>query len=250
MLYSQVMFAPFCTGLTHSPFFQSLNLSELLAFDPASIESAILEADYPQPDSTSIASRLLHMKDLLSGSIDALIQDSSAVKRLLDEVNSQLPVSLQVKLLLARHLPSFRAKVAEARHRIETRRSQFPLRTNIAERCQSVNKKKAALDAKADTSVSAQRLRLLEKDLEDLEAKVRATKQCIQEEKDLIASSKREVEALIAELKVDLAELSALSKQVMPGVDEEDEAVIAEVDRVHLDAIAAIDDFLQKTCLR
>jgi hypothetical protein len=49
---------------------------------------------------------------------------------------------------------------------------------------------------------------------------------------------------------VDLAELSALSKQVMPGVDEEDEAVIAEVDRVRLDAIATIDDFLQKTCLR
>jgi hypothetical protein len=46
---------------------------------------------------------------------------------------------------------------------------------------------------------------------------------------------------------VDLAELSALSKQVMPGADEEDEAVIAEVDRVHFDAIAAIDEFLQKT---
>jgi hypothetical protein len=159
-------------------------------------------------------------------------------------------VSLQVKLLPAGHLPSFRVKVAEARHRIETRRSQFPLRTNIAERCQSVNKKKAAIDAKADTSVSAQRFHLLEKDLEDLEAKVRATKQHIQEEKDLIASSKREAETLTAELKVDLAELSALSKQVMLGVDEEDEAVIAKVDRIRLDAIAAIDDFLQKTCLR
>jgi hypothetical protein len=34
------------------------------------------------------------MKDLLSGPIDALIQDSSAVKQILDEVNSQLPVSL------------------------------------------------------------------------------------------------------------------------------------------------------------
>jgi hypothetical protein len=32
-------------------------------------------------------------------------------------------VSLQVKLLPAGHLPSFWAKVAEARHRIETRRS-------------------------------------------------------------------------------------------------------------------------------
>jgi hypothetical protein len=29
----------------------------------------------------------------------------------------------------------------------------------------------------------------------------------------------------------------------MPGVDEEDEAVIAEVDRVRLEAIAAIDKF-------
>jgi hypothetical protein len=157
-------------------------------------------------------------------------------------------VSLQVKLLPAGHLPSFRAKVAEARHRIETRRSQSLLRTIIAERCQSVNKKKAALDAKADTSDSARRLHLLEKELEDLEAKVRATKQRIQEEKDLNASSKQEAMALTAKLKVDLAELSGLSKQVVPRADEEDEAVIAEVDRVRLDAIAAIDDFLQKTC--
>jgi hypothetical protein len=95
------------------------------------------------------------MKNLLLGPIDALIQDSSAVKQILDEVISQLPVSLQVKLLSAGHLPSFWAKVAVARHRIETRRSQLLLRTIIAERCQSVNKKKAAPDAKADMSVSA-----------------------------------------------------------------------------------------------
>jgi hypothetical protein len=227
-----------------------MNLSELLAFDPASIGSAILEADDPQPGPTSTTSRLLRMKDLLLGPINALIQDSSMVKQILDEVNSQLPVSLQVKLLPAGHLPSFRAKVVEACHRIETRCSQFPLRTIIAERCQSVNKKKAVLDAKVDTSVSARRLHLLEKELEDLEAKVRATKQRIQEEKDLITGSKWEAKILTAELKVDLAELSGLSKQVMPGADEEDEAVIAEVDRVRLDAIAAIDDFLQKTYLR
>jgi phosphomevalonate kinase len=116
--------------------------------------------------------------------------------------------------------------------------------------CQSVNKKKAALDAKADTSASVQRLHLLERELEDLEAKVRATKQRIQEEKNLIAGSKQEAAALTAELKTDLAELSGLSKQVVPGADEEDEVVIAEVDRIHLDAIAAINDFLQKTCPR
>jgi hypothetical protein len=236
--------------LAHPLFLQNLNLSELLAFDPASIGSAILEADDPPLDLTSTASRLLRMKDLLSGPIDALIQDSSAVKQVLDEVNPHLPVSLQVKLLPAGYFPSFRAKVAEARHRIETRRSQSLLRAIITEMCQSVNKKKAALDAKVDTSASAQRLHLLEKELEHLEAKVRATKQRIQEEKDLIVGSKQEAAVLTAELKADLAELSGLSKQVVPGADEEDEAVIAEVDRIRLDAIAAINDFLQKTCPR
>jgi hypothetical protein len=227
---------------------QGLNLSELLAFDLASIGSAILEANDPQPDSTRVASQLLYVKDLLSGSIDALVQDSSAVKQILEEIISQLPVALQVKLLPAGHLPSFRARVAQARHRIETRRSQTPLRANIVERCRSVNEKKDVLNAKADTSAPTQRLLLLEKDLEDLKARVWATEQRIQEEKDLIASSKWEAEALTAQLKVDLAELSALSKQVMPGVDEEDEAVIAEVDHVHLDVIAAIDEFLQQAC--
>jgi predicted nucleic acid-binding Zn-ribbon protein len=119
------------------------------------------------------------------------------------------------------------------------------LKANIAERCLSLNKKKAALDAKADTSVHSQRLHLLEKELEDLKARVRATEQRIQEEKDLIVSSKREAEALTAQLKVDLAELSALSRHVVSGVDKDDEAVIAEADRVRLEAIPAIDKFLQ-----
>jgi hypothetical protein len=233
--------------LAHPLFLQNLNLSELLAFDPASIGSAILEADDPPMSLASTAKQLLRMKDFLLGPIDALVQDSSAVKQILDEVNSQLPVSLQVKLLPAGHLPSFRAKVVEARHRIETRHSQSLLRTVISEMCQSVNKKKAVLDAKVDTSASAQRLHLLERELEDLEAKVRTTKQRIREEKDLIAGSKQEAAVLTAELKADLAELSSLSKQVVPGADEEDEAVIAEVDRIRLDAVAAINDFLQKT---
>jgi hypothetical protein len=209
-----------------------------------------LEADDTPLGLTSTADQLLRVKDLLSGPIFALIHDSSAVKQILDEVNSQLPVSLQAKLLPAGYLSSFRAKVAEARRRIETRRSQSLLRTIIAEMCQSINKKKAVLDAKVDTSASARRLHLLEKELEDLEAKVQATKQRIQVEKDLIAGSKQEAAVLTAELKTDLAELSSLSKQVMPGADEKDEAVLAGVDRIRLDAIAAIDAFLQQTCPR
>jgi hypothetical protein len=100
-------------------------------------------------------------------------------------------VALQIKLWPTEHLPFFQARVAEAHHRIETRRSQTPLKANIAERCQSLNEKKDVLDAKANTSAHTQRLLLLEKELEDLKARVRATEQRIQEEKDLIASSKR-----------------------------------------------------------
>jgi hypothetical protein len=42
------------------------------------------------------------------------------------------------------------------------------MKANITKRCRLVNDKKAALDAKTDTSVSSQRLELLERELEDL----------------------------------------------------------------------------------
>jgi hypothetical protein len=119
------------------------------------------------------------------------------------------------------------------------------LKADIAKRCQLLNEKKATLDAKADTFVHSQRLQLLEKELEDLKAKVRATEQRIQEEKNLIASSKREVENLTAHIKIELAELSALSRQVVSREDKDDEVAIAGADRVRLEAIAAIDEFLR-----
>jgi hypothetical protein len=167
------------------------------------------------------------------------------VRLILEEIKSQLSEVHQIKLWPTGHLPFFWARVEQARHIIEARRSQAPLKANIDERCRLLNKKKAALDAKADTSVHFQRLQLLENELEDLKAKVWATVQRIQEEKNLIASSLREVENLIAQLKIELTELSALSRQVVSGEDKDDEAVTTEADRVRLEAIAAIDEFLQ-----
>jgi predicted nucleic acid-binding Zn-ribbon protein len=64
------------------------------------------------------------------------------------------------------------------------------------------------LDAKTDTSMSTQRLELLEKELEDLKERVRATERLIQDEKNLIANSKQEAEDLTTQLKIELAELS------------------------------------------
>jgi hypothetical protein len=89
---------------------------------------------------------------LFSAPIDTLVQDSNEVKQILGEIKPQLPKILQLKLWPTRHLPFFRAKVEKARQRIEARRSQAPLKADIAERCRLLNKKKAALDAKTDTS--------------------------------------------------------------------------------------------------
>jgi hypothetical protein len=129
------------------------------------------------------------MKDLLSALIDTLVQDSDEVKHLFEEIKRQLLEVLQIKLWPAGHLPFFQAKVEKARRRIEARHSQASLKADTAERCQLVNDKKVALDAKTDTSVSSQRLELLERELEDLKERVRVTERLIQDEKNLIASS-------------------------------------------------------------
>jgi hypothetical protein len=168
----------------------------LLSFDPASVGSAILEVDDHQPQPTGVTSQLLRTKDLLSASIDALVRDSDAVRQIIEEIKPQLPEVLQIKLWPTGHLPFFRAKVEQAWQRIEARRSQAPLKAKIAERFRLLNEKKVVLDAKTDTSAHSQRLQLLEKELEDLKAKVRATEQRIQEEKNLIAHSKQEAKDL------------------------------------------------------
>jgi hypothetical protein len=67
----------------------------------------------------------------------------------------------------------------------------------------------------------------------------------IQDEKNLITSSKQEAEDLTTQLKIELAELSALSQQIVLDEDKDDEAANAEADRVRLEAIGAIDEFLR-----
>jgi hypothetical protein len=134
------------------------------------------------------------------------------MKHLLEEIQPQLPEVLQIKLWLTGQLPFFRAKVEKARRRIEARCSQASLKVDIAEKCRLVNDKKAALDAKTDTSVSSQRLDILERELEDLKERVRTTERLIQDEKNFMASSKQEAEDLVIQLNTELTELSILSR--------------------------------------
>jgi hypothetical protein len=142
--------------------------------------------------------------------------------------------------LAGRTSPLLPGQSGKAHRRIKARRSQASLKVDIAEKCRLVNDKKADLDAKTD---------ILERELEDLKQRVWATERLIQDEKNFMASSKQEAEDLATQLKIELAELSILSRQIVSGEDKDDEAAIVEVNRVRLEAIGAIDEFLQKNAL-
>ncbi|KAK1682657.1 hypothetical protein QYE76_043505 [Lolium multiflorum] len=119
------------------------------------------------------------------------------------------------------------------------------LLVDIQPRLPRLNEKKAALDAKTAASTHSARLETLRKELEDLERRARETKQLIEDEESLIARSQEEAQGLTADLKTDLAEIRALSSQLVMGKDEDDEVEIAEVDRIRADALHALNAFLQ-----
>jgi predicted nucleic acid-binding Zn-ribbon protein len=100
------------------------------------------------------------------------------------------------------------------------------------------------LDERADTSANDRELDALEKELTDLEAKIHAARQLIQDKKDSIACSKQEAEDLKAQLQTELEQLRDLSRQVVVGEDKDDEAAIAEADQVRADAVRVIDEYL------
>jgi chromosome segregation ATPase len=225
--------------------YQGCDPSSLLTFDPKSIEPAAPKAS-EEPSLDMVLGPLQRLKALLSSSVEILVENPEAIKGILDEIQPHLPMTLQVKLWPAATLSAFKSGVQSARQRITLRRAQLPLRADIAEKCQRLNEKKTAIDAKTDTSADNAELETLRKELESLEEKVRVTKQLIQEKETFIARSREEARGLTADLKTDLAEIRALSGRLVTGKDENDEAEIAEVDRIRADALHALDEFLQK----
>jgi len=134
--------------------------------------------------------------------------------------------------------------VKAAQQRIELRHSQIPLKADIAQKCELLNQKKATLDAKVDISENTRRLNLLEKELIELEEKVRSTQRLIQEEKASIANSKQEAPKMTEQMRAEFAEISTLSQQIVTGDDKDDEAIIAKADAVRAEAVHAIEGFL------
>ena len=87
----------------------------------------------------NLANQLQLIKDLLSAPIITLVDDSSKIRETLEQIESQLPESLKVKLWPAGHLPFFRAEVKASQQRIELRHSQVTLKADIAEMCKLLN---------------------------------------------------------------------------------------------------------------
>ena len=96
-------------------------------------------------------------------------------------------MALQVKLWPTATLSFYKPRLQLARQRIGLRRAQLPLKVGIEEKCHQLNEKKAASDAKTDTTASISTLESLRKELEDLEEKARATRQRIHDEEASIA---------------------------------------------------------------
>ncbi|KAK1680301.1 hypothetical protein QYE76_041149 [Lolium multiflorum] len=182
------------------------DLSSLLTFDPESIEPAASKASEESGPSATHG-QLQHLKALLSSSIETLVEDTEEVKSILEDIQPHLPVTLQTSV--------------------------------------SGLMRKRQLWTPKLTLLSTAELETLRKELEDLEERVRITKQLIQDKEALIVHSHEEAEGLKAELKTDLAEIRTFNKQLVTGQDEDDEAEIAEVDRVRVTALRALEAFLQ-----
>ena len=146
--------------------------------------------------SANLAHQLHLVKDLLSAPLTALVGDSNEIRNIFEQIESQLPEPLQIKLWPASNLPFFRVEVNKAQQRIEARRSQASLKADISQKCKALNQKKATLYTKADVSANMNRLDLLKKELAEFEEKVRTTKELIQAEEASIANSKQETQEI------------------------------------------------------
>ena len=183
--------------------------------------------------SANLTHQLRLIRDLLSAQITALVDDSSKIKNIFEQIESQLPEPLQIKLWPASNRPFFRIEVSKAQQRMEARRSQASLKADITQKCKALNQKKATLDIKADVSANMNRLDLLKKEL-------------IQAEEASIANSKQETQEIAEQIQAEFAEISTLSRQIVIGDDKDDEAIVARADIVRTEAIHAIEEFLNQ----
>ena len=74
---------------------QGFNISDLLSFDPASMGLITPGAKVPPSQQPiDLADLLQHIRNLLATPISTLVDDSSEIKKILEQIESQLPESL------------------------------------------------------------------------------------------------------------------------------------------------------------
>lgn len=223
---------------------QDLDLSGLLSFDPATIRSTT-SATNVQP--VAIMDRLRHVKGLLSAPIETLVRDSEEVRRTLEEIEPELPEALHARVWPTGFFPFYKGKLMSARRRIEARRSQLPLKAEIAQKCQLLNDQKAVLDAKIDTSAITQELELGEGigRSQSKSSGNRAAHPGEENSYSKLQAGSRGSDYPDASGTCRIGYL-ALRQQLVSGRDEDDEAIIAEIEDVRVEAISAIEEFIQK----
>ena len=89
--------------------------------------------------SANLAHQLQLIKDILYAPITALVNDSSKTKNIFEQIESQLPEPLQIKLWSASNLSFFWIEVSKAQQRMEARRSQASLKADITQKCKALN---------------------------------------------------------------------------------------------------------------
>ena len=212
---------------------------ELLSFDPSELGPA------PSPPTTAPATdKLLRLKALLDRPVDVVVQDCSEVADVLQDLEDLVPAGHFFRLYAAGQLAFMRPVVEGDRRRITLRGSQASLKTDIRARCTQLNAKKAVLDAKVSASTDTARLETLKERLRALEDEARAVRESIAQEESSLAASSREAQDLSSELKGDIASLQSLRRQLVGGDDRADEALIAGVDQIRLDVLAAVEELL------
>ena len=89
--------------------------------------------------SANMSHQLRLIKDFLSAPITTLVDDSSNIKNIFEQIEPQLLEPLQIKLWSASNLPFFRIEVSKAQQRMEARRSQTSLKADITQKCKALN---------------------------------------------------------------------------------------------------------------
>lgn len=223
----------------------------LLTFDPSNFIVDISETSREEAITTQLPSEIIHglrtLVKTLETPAEKLVETSESIKEVLSTISADIPEDLQKVLAPISSLGLFRARVKTSVTRIKARQSQLPLRKTIANKCQQLNQQKLALGDTTIPSNLLSEIDTLKASKQNLEEKLKQIQQEIADVNNLLEKRNREFEqigknreTLAQAIQKEWADVQQLSQHIIPGTDEEDQAVFAEIDRLCNNAITKI----------